>query len=91
MYCIANELKLLSLHVAAGFGMAKPYYKQKYGRRQLERLIYHLIGVGIIKEDRSYRETVKRSYRETNAWRRKSFILIFEQHYYTMPNQATLL
>ena len=43
----ANELKLLSLHVAAGFGMAKPYYKQKYGRRQLERLIYHLIGVGI--------------------------------------------
>ena len=37
--------------IAAGFGMAKPYYKQKYGRRQLERLIYHLIGVGIIKEE----------------------------------------
>ena len=45
----ANELKLLSLDVAAGFGMAKPYYKQKNGRRQLERLIYHLIG--IIKEE----------------------------------------
>ena len=47
----ANEVKLLSLEVAAGFGTAKPYYKQKNGRRQLERLIYHLIGLGIIKEE----------------------------------------
>ena len=47
----AAELKTLSLDVAEGFGSAKPYYSQRNGRRQLQRLIYHLIIRGTIKEE----------------------------------------
>jgi RecQ family ATP-dependent DNA helicase len=47
----ASELKALSLDVAHGFRSAKPYYQQRTGRKQLQRLIYHLIVKGIIKEE----------------------------------------
>ena len=47
----ATELKSLSLDVTLGFGSAKPYYKQRNGRKQLQRLIYHLIVKGIIQEE----------------------------------------
>lgn len=47
----ATELKLLSLHMAQEFGSVKPYYKQRNGRKQLQRLIYHLIVTRIIKEE----------------------------------------
>ena len=46
----AAEIKALSLDKAHSFGCAKPYYKQQSGRKQLQRLIYHLIVKGIIKE-----------------------------------------
>jgi hypothetical protein len=47
----ASELKALSLDVAHGFRSANPYYQQRTGRKQLQRLIYHLIVKGIIKEE----------------------------------------
>ena len=47
----ANEIKTLMLHSANGYGSAKPYYKQRDGKKQLKRLIYHLIVAGIIKEE----------------------------------------
>ena len=34
------------LHLANGYGSAKPYYKQRDGKKQLKRLIYHLIVAG---------------------------------------------
>ena len=47
----ATELKSLSLDVTLGFGSAKPYYKQRNGRKQLQSLIYHLIVKGINQEE----------------------------------------
>lgn len=43
-------LKGLALDRAAEFGSTKDYYKSKTGRKQLQKLIYHLIIIGIIKE-----------------------------------------
>jgi hypothetical protein len=33
------------------FGSTKPHYRQRNGRKQLQRLIFHLIVIGIIKEE----------------------------------------
>jgi RecQ family ATP-dependent DNA helicase len=47
----ATELQVLSLNMVKEFGSAKPHYRQRNGRKQLQRLIFHLIVMGIIKEE----------------------------------------
>ena len=47
----ATELQVLSLNMVKEFGSAKPHYRQRNGRKQLQRLIFHLIVIGIIKEE----------------------------------------
>jgi RecQ family ATP-dependent DNA helicase len=46
-----TELKLLSLDISPRFGSVKQYYQHRKGRKQLQKLIYHLIVRGIIREE----------------------------------------
>lgn len=43
-------LKTLVLDKAVEFGSIKDHFKSKTGRKHLQRLIYHLIGIGMISE-----------------------------------------
>ena len=45
-----TEIKALGLDKLFEFGSAKVHYSQRNGRKELKRLIYHLVCLGVIKE-----------------------------------------
>ena len=47
----AVEIKAVSLDLVDGYGSAKTFFIHKDKKKELERIIYHLIINGIIKEE----------------------------------------